>query len=307
MEDLTFRQLIESFLISLSTEKGYSANTCRAYQRDLEEFYQYLKTDMAGSGSKLNVTDLDLISPLTIRGFLGVLYQKNKKSTTARKLSSIRSFFRYLVKRGHIKVSPAKLVATPKREKTIPVYLPVDEMFRLLDSIKMDGVLNLRNRAIFEMLYSTGIRVSELAGLNVFDVDFTKKLIRVLGKGNKERVVPVGDKSLSFVKTYRKQLEIKKGVPDRNGPLFLNKNNGRLTTRSIGRILEKIVKECALLAPVSPHALRHSFATHMLDAGVDLRAVQELLGHKSLSTTQRYTHVSIDKLMETYDKTHPRR
>jgi integrase/recombinase XerC len=307
MEDLTFRQLIESFLISLSTEKGYSANTCRAYQRDLEEFYQYLKTDMAGSGSKLNVTDLNLISPLTIRGFLGVLYQKNKKSTTARKLSSIRSFFRYLVKRGHIKVSPAKLVATPKREKTIPVYLPVDEMFRLLDSIKMDGVLNLRNRAIFEMLYSAGIRVSELAGLNVFDVDFTKRLIRVLGKGNKERVVPVGNKALSFVKTYRKQLEIKKGVTDSSGPLFLNKNNGRLTTRSIGRILEKIVKECALLAPVSPHALRHSFATHMLDAGVDLRAVQELLGHKSLSTTQRYTHVSIDKLMETYDKTHPRR
>jgi integrase/recombinase XerC len=307
MENLTFRQLIEAFLTSLSAEKGYSANTCRAYHRDLEEFYQYLKTDMDGSGSEKNIADPDLISPLMIRGFLGVLYQKNKKSTMARKLSTIRSFFRYLVKKGHIKVSPAKMVATPKREKTIPVYLPVDEMFRLLDSIKMDSILSLRNRAIFEMLYSTGIRVSELSGLNVFDVDYSKRLIRVLGKGNKERVVPVGKKALLFVKTYRKQLEMEKDAPGNNGPLFLNKDKGRLTTRSIGRILEKIVKECALLAPVSPHALRHSFATHMLDAGVDLRAVQEILGHKSLSTTQRYTHVSIDKLMETYDKTHPRR
>jgi len=305
--DSTVKQLMESFLESLSTEKGYSLNTCRAYKRDLEEFFQYLKTDMEESCDKLKGSDLNLISSLTIRGFLGVLYKKNKKTTTARKLSTIRSFFRYVVKKGHIKVSPAKMVATPKREKTIPAYLPVDEMFRLLDSITMDGVLSLRNRAIFEMLYSTGIRVSELAGLNVFDIDFTKRLVRVLGKGNKERVVPVGKKAVSFIKTYREQLEIEKGVPSNTGPLFLNKDKGRLTTRSIGRILEKIVKECALLTPVSPHGLRHSFATHMLDAGADLRVVQELLGHKSLSTTQKYTHVSIDKLMETYDKAHPRR
>jgi integrase/recombinase XerC len=307
MMDSTVKQLMESFLESLSTEKGYSLNTCRAYKRDLEEFYQYLKTDMAESCDKLKGSDLNLISSLTIRGFLGVLYKKNKKTTTARKLSTIRSFFKYVVKKGHMKVSPAKMVATPKREKTIPAYLPVDEMFRLLDSITMDGVLSLRNRAIFEMLYSTGIRVSELAGLNVFDIDFTKRLVRVLGKGNKERVVPVGKKAVSFIKTYREQLEIEKGVPSNTGPLFLNKDKGRLTTRSIGRILEKIVKECALLTPVSPHGLRHSFATHMLDAGADLRVVQELLGHKSLSTTQKYTHVSIDKLMETYDKAHPRR
>jgi integrase/recombinase XerC len=307
MEDLTFKQLMASFLESLSTEKGYSSNTIRAYQRDLKEFYQYLKTDVADSGTELRGSDLDLVSSLTIRGFLGVLYKKNKKTTTARKLSTIRSFFRYVVKRGHIKVSPAKMVATPKREKTIPAYLQVDEMFRLLDSIKMDGVLGFRNRAIFEMLYSTGIRVSELAGLNALDIDFNKGLVRVLGKGNKERVVPVGKKAISFIKSYRKQLESEKGVPGISGPLFLNKDKGRLTTRSIGRILEKIVRECSLLTPVSPHALRHSFATHMLDAGADLRVVQELLGHKSLSTTQRYTHVSIDKLMETYDKSHPRR
>lgn len=307
MPDTSVGQLMESFVESLSTEKGYSLNTCMAYQRDLEEFYQYLKNDKTGEIEQLSLADLDKISSLTIRGFLGVLYKRNKKTTTARKLSSIRSFFRYLVKKGYLKVSPAKLVATPKPEKTIPAYLPVDEMFRLLDSIKKDDLLSLRNRAVFEMLYSTGIRVSELAGLNVSDIDFTKRLVRVLGKGNKERLVPMGEKALSFIKAYRELLKVEKDLLTDTGPLFLNKDKGRLTARSIGRILEKIVKESALMTPVSPHGLRHSFATHMLDAGADLRVVQELLGHKSLSTTQKYTHVSIDKLMETYDKTHPRR
>jgi integrase/recombinase XerC len=307
MMDLTVKQLMESFLESLLDEKGYSLNTYRAYKRDMEEFYEYLKTDMDMSCCQLKDSDLDLIDSLTIRGFLGVLYKKNKKSTMARKLSTIRSFFDYLVKKGHIKVSPAKMLATPKRETPIPSYLPVDEMFRLLDSIKTSGLLSLRNRAIFEMLYSTGIRVSELAGLNAPDLDSSRRLVRILGKGNKERVVPIGKKAVSFIRSYREQLEIEKGITRNTGPLFLNKDNGRLTTRSIGRILEKIIKECALLTPVSPHGLRHSFATHMLDSGADLRVVQELLGHKSLSTTQKYTHMSIDKLMETYDKTHPRR
>ncbi len=303
----SIRQLMDSFIESLSSEKGYSLNTCRAYKRDLEEFYQYLKSEMAENLGPAKSPDLDSVTSLTIRGFLGVLYKKNKKATTARKLSTIRSFFRYLIKKGHIRISPAQMIATPKREKTIPAYLPVDEMFRLLDHIKTNDLLGIRNRAIFELLYSTGIRVSEVAGLNVSDIDFSKRLVRVLGKGNKERVVPVGKKAISFIKSYRERLEVEKGVPVNMGPLFLNNTKGRLTTRSISRILEKIVKECALLTPVSPHGLRHSFATHMLDAGADLRVVQELLGHKSLSTTQRYTHVSIDKLMETYDKTHPRR
>lgn len=307
MMSSSIRQLMDSFIESLSSEKGYSLNTCRAYKRDLEEFYQYLKSEMAENLGPAKSPDLDSVTSLTIRGFLGVLYKKNKKATTARKLSTIRSFFRYLIKKGHIRISPAQMIATPKREKTIPAYLPVDEMFRLLDHIKTNDLLGIRNRAIFELLYSTGIRVSEVAGLNVSDIDFSKRLVRVLGKGNKERVVPVGKKAISFIKSYRERLEVEKGVPVNMGPLFLNNTKGRLTTRSISRILEKIVKECALLTPVSPHGLRHSFATHMLDAGADLRVVQELLGHKSLSTTQRYTHVSIDKLMETYDKTHPRR
>jgi integrase/recombinase XerC len=220
----------------------------------------------------------------------------------------LRSFFRHLVKKGVLEENPAESVATPKLDKTIPSCLTVDEMFRLLDSIRTDGVLGLRDRAIFETLYSTGVRVSELSGLDVMDIDFSARLVRVLGKGNKERVVPVGKKALKAIREYRERLEIEKGVAfDGDGPLFLNKDKGRLTSRSIGRILDKIVNQCALVFKVSPHALRHTFATHMLDAGADLRAVQELLGHKSLSTTQRYTHVSIDRLMETYDKAHPRK
>ncbi|MEJ2658191.1 MAG: tyrosine-type recombinase/integrase, partial [Desulfobacterales bacterium] len=250
----------------------------------------------------------DQVNHLMIRGYLGFLYKKNKKVTISRKLSAIRSFFRFLVKHGVILDNPLDLILTPKQKKTIPVYLPVDDIFRLLDSIKTDTLTGIRNRAIFETLYSSGIRVSELEGLNVFDVDFKKYLIRVMGKGSKERIVPVGEKAINAVMDYRKRLQAETGIgEDENTPLFLNKNQGRLTSRSIARILEKTAKECGLLIPVSPHALRHTFATHMLDAGADLRVVQELLGHRSLSTTQKYTHVSVDRLMETYDKAHPRR
>ncbi|MBT8332372.1 MAG: tyrosine-type recombinase/integrase, partial [Deltaproteobacteria bacterium] len=194
------------------------------------------------------------------------------------------------------------------QDKTIPVYLSVDEMFRLLDSIQADTVLDLRNRAIFETLYSSGIRVSELTQMNLADVDFEGAVIRVLGKGNRQRIIPVGQKALTAIKAYRQLLQ-KKGGPGAasDGPLFLNRFNKRLTPRSIARILKQLVNAVGLLTPVSPHALRHTFATHMLDAGADLRAVQEMLGHKSLSTTQKYTHVSIDHLMETYDKAHPRK
>jgi integrase/recombinase XerC len=181
-------------------------------------------------------------------------------------------------------------------------------MFRLLDSIHSNSILDLRNRAIFETLYSCGIRVSELVGLNTGDVDFGQALIRVFGKGGKERIVPIGKKALGAILNYRQKLKGERKISSKlDGPLFLNKNTGRLTARSVARILDKLVTACGLLTPVSPHTLRHTFATHMLDAGADLRAVQELLGHMSLSTTQKYTHVSIDRLMETYDKAHPRK
>ena len=312
MISLSLKNQIESFIESLSSEKGYSANTCRAYSHDLKEFVAFINKELfSGKNKNQNSTDnitADQVNGLMIRGYLGFLHKKNKKVTIARKLSAIRSFFRYLVKRGVILDNPLDSILTPKQKKTIPVYLPVDDIFRLLDSISTDTLYGLRSRAIFETLYSSGIRVSELAGMNVFDVDFTKQVIRVLGKGNKERIVPVGKKALTAISDYRERLQIESGIrTDENTPLFLNKNNGRLTTRSMARILEKTAKGCGLLIPVSPHSIRHSFATHLLDAGADLRVVQELLGHKSLSTTQKYTHVSIDRLMETYDKAHPRR
>ena len=312
MGDSNFSELKDAFLESMATEKGYSSNTVAAYRRDLEEFGRYLKGggDPDGTGDEQDGggPDIRSVDALSIRGFLGFLHKKNKKSTAARKLSAVRSFFRFLAKKGVVEDNPGESVSTPKRQRNIPKYLPVDEMFRLLDSIEGDDLAGLRDRAIFETLYSTGVRVSELTGLDVSDIDFDSRLIRVLGKGNKERVVPVGKKALGAVRRYRQRLEVEKGVPFENGgPLFLNKFQGRLTSRSVGRILDKIVRKCELLTPISPHGLRHTFATHMLDAGVDLRVVQELLGHRSLSTTQKYTHVSIDKLMETYDKAHPRK
>jgi integrase/recombinase XerC len=311
MNSSSLKNLISSFVKSLYSEKGYSENTCRAYLHDLKEFASFIFSSWFSenmSKTKADSFRADQIDGLMIRGFLGFLHKKNKKATIARKLSAIRSFFRELVKHGVILENPVELILTPKQEQTIPAYLPVDDMFRLLDSIKADNLAGLRNRAIFETLYSCGLRVSELSGMNLFDVDFTKSVIRVLGKGDRERIVPIGRKALEAIKAYRQRLREESGISDdTNAPLFLNRNQGRLTVRSIARILDKTAKECGLLAPVSPHALRHTFATHMLDAGADLRIVQELLGHKSLSTTQKYTHVSIDRLMEAYDKAHPRR
>jgi integrase/recombinase XerC len=305
------KNLISSFVKSLYSEKGYSENTCRAYLHDLKEFASFIFSSWFSENMSTTEADsfrADQVEGLMIRGYLGFLHKKNKKATIARKLSAIRSFFRYLVKHGVISENPVELILTPKQEQTIPSYLPVDDMFRLLDSIKADNLAGLRNRAMFETLYSCGLRVSELSGMNLFDVDFTKSVIRVLGKGDRERIVPIGRKATEAIKAYRQRLQEELGISDdTNAPLFLNKNQGRLTVRSIARILDKTAKECGLLAPVSPHALRHTFATHMLDAGADLRVVQELLGHKSLSTTQKYTHVSIDRLMEAYDKAHPRK
>lgn len=311
MEAASLQTLIRAFTESLVAEKGYSANTCRAYLRDLEAFISFLSEKQIAPSRQSEHMDLkvlDRVDGVVIRSYLGYLHQKNKKTTIARKLSALRSFFKFLVKRGILKDNPADAVLTPKQDKTLPTYLAVDDMFRLLDSIQTGKLLDLRNRAIFETLYSTGIRVSELTGLKTLDVDFDGATVRVLGKGNRERVVPVGRKALAAMRTYRKRLESESGIIiEENGPLFLNKNKGPLTTRSIARILDKLVRACGMLTPVSPHTLRHSFATHMLDAGADLRVVQELLGHKSLSTTQKYTHVSIDRLMETYDKAHPRK
>ncbi|MGD8944037.1 MAG: tyrosine recombinase XerC, partial [Desulfobacterales bacterium] len=287
MESHPANPLVESFIESLVSEKGYSDHTCRAYRKDLNDFFgfaaDYLRPRKSSHERSLSVA-IEQIDGIMIRGYLGFLHRQNKKTTVARKLSAIRSFFKYLEKRGHISENPAQHVMTPKQDKTIPVYLSVDEIFRLLDSIQTDTVLDLRNRAIFETLYSSGIRVSELTQMNVADLDFEGAVIRVLGKGNRQRMIPLGQKALIAIKAYRQMLQKKSDSgATADGPLFLNRFHKRLTSRSIARILKQLVSAVGLLTPVSPHALRHTFATHMLDAGADLRAVQELLGHKSLS------------------------
>ncbi len=311
MEKRPINGMVGSFIETLASEKGYSVNTCRAYRSDLTEFASFAAEGAVSDGEEEDKDKIPFMiedaDHLMIRGYLGFLHKRNKKKSIARKLSALRSFFRYLVRQGIIQNSPADLILTPKQDKNIPAYLTVDEMFRLLDSIKADTLPGLRNRAIFETMYSTGIRVSELSGLDASSIDFSQSVIKVFGKGSKERIVPIGRKAMDAIKAYMEKLREETGRLNENGPLFLNKNKGRLTTRSVARILENFVREFSISVPVSPHALRHSFATHMLDAGADLRVVQELLGHKSLSTTQKYTHVSIDRLMETYDKAHPRK
>lgn len=302
---------IQCYIDSLAAEKGYSAHTLRAYRKDLEELTAYVAGEPEApvdSTSRLAKIRIEQIDALQIRGYLGYLHGRNRKTTIARKLASIRSFFRYLHKMGVVDNNPVEAIRTPKHNKPIPVYLSVDDAFRLLDTITPLGVLGLRNRAILETLYSGGVRVSELAGMNTEDVDPRTRLIRVLGKGNKERMVPIGEKAIDAITVYRDALANESQGDDLlDDALFLNNNYGRLSTRSIARIVNKFARACGLGTPVSPHAMRHSFATHLLDAGADLRAVQELLGHRSLSTTQRYTHVSIDRLMAAYDKAHPRR
>ena len=301
---------LRSFVEALPAEKGYSLHTCRAYACDLEEFQRYLEEN---GGSRSQSSNRGAIGPggvtaVMIRGYLGYLHQKNQKSSIARKLSTLRSFFKFLVKKGMIEFNPMEGILTPKREKNLPAYLSVDAIFRLLDSIETDSLQAARNRAIFETLYSCGIRVSELAGLDVYDLDTAAGMLKVLGKGGKERLVPIGAKALDSLAAYRRMLQAQGGIGTAsNGPLFLNLRGQRLTTRSVARILKKIAAACGILTPVSPHTLRHTFATHMLDAGADLRSVQELLGHQNLSTTQKYTHVSIDRLMDAYDRAHPRK
>jgi integrase/recombinase XerC len=302
------REWIERFIEALSAEKDFSPNTCRAYQNDLQQFLSYVQESEGGLLKRREKVRPDDIDDVVIRSYLGFLHKKNQKTTIARKLSALRSFFRFLVKMGVISANPAEGVLTPKRGRPVPHFLPVDDIFRLLDGVKGESVLALRNRAILETLYSTGVRVAELAGMDVGDVDFDNGFVRVIGKGKKERLAPVGKKALACIRAYldKRAKAAGSGMTD-NQPLLLNNREGRLSTRSIARLLEQVVRQLGLLRPISPHGLRHTFATHMLDAGADLRAVQELLGHASLTTTQRYTHVSIDRLMEVYDKAHPRR
>jgi integrase/recombinase XerC len=297
---------IEKFIHSLATEKGYSEHTVRNYRIDLSQFLDFVREKQASEAEEALLAGIDF---RLIREYFGRLFGRYTRTTIARKLSALRSFFAFLEKRGISMGNPAADVSTPKQEKTLPTYLPVDDMFRLLDRPDRGKPLGLRDLAMLEVLYSCGIRVSELSGLNLSSVDFGQRLVRVVGKGNKERIVPIGREALKALQAYLDasvSARKKAGCDSWNSPLFVNYRGGRLSPRSISKIVKKYGREGGLMQDITPHSLRHTFATHLLDGGADLRSVQELLGHVSLSTTQKYTHVSLDKLMEIYDKAHPR-
>ena len=284
------------FLTYLRNERNVSPHTLRSYHSDLEQLSTFL-------GDK----ELSAVDHQTLRRFIAHLMQGDvKKSSIARKLSAIRTFFRYLNREGILTINPARLVATPRREQRLPAVLTADDAIRLMESPQAkkpsDHDTMLRDRAVLETLYSTGIRASELIGMNREDIDRQDSLIRIRGKGRRERIVPVGTKALDAIDAYLGRLS---GNSDINA-VFLGPSGKRLTARTVQRILENHRKQLGLMQKASPHTLRHSFATHLLESGADLRAIQELLGHASLSTTQRYTHVNLDSLMEVYDKAHPK-
>jgi integrase/recombinase XerC len=315
MKEVRFFDLINAFIDDLRSLKGYSEHTVKNYRIDLEQFLSFL-TEKQDSSAKEDTApnlektpELKSVNFLVIREYLGRLFGEYKRTSIARKLSTIRAFFYFLEQKGLIMGNPAADISMPKQGKYIPNHLSVDEMFRLLEGPDKEKPLGLRDLAILETLYSCGIRVSELSGLNVSSIDFDQRLVRVLGKGNKERIVPIGKKALQAIENYIEQtssLRKKSGKNAEDMPLFLNSRGGRITTRSIERMVKKYANGCSLMTEVTPHSLRHTFATHLLDGGADLRSVQELLGHASLSTTQKYTHVSLERLMQVYDKAHPR-
>ncbi len=291
------KNLVDRFEKHLADERNLSIHTCAAYRRDLLSFCAFLERHGGADQAALGRVD-----SLMLRRYLAELHNQNQRTSIARKLSSLRTFFRYLVREGVLKHNPAEGLATPKRNQYLPKTLSVDEARALMERGHGGHLLSLRDRAILELFYSSGLRISELTGLDIGSIDLRERLVRVLGKGRKERIVPIGGKAYTAIIDY---LEAR-GMPTDDEPLFLNARGGRLTPRSIQRNLKVRLLKAGVLKDISPHALRHSFATHLLDGGADLRAIQELLGHASLSTTQKYTQVSVDQLMAVYDKAHPR-
>lgn len=299
-------QHLTEFFQHLKYERNVSPHTLRNYTSDLEQFRLHLfrvekREDMA-------VADIDR---LTIREWMASLHADHKKTSVARKLASLRTFFQFLVREGKLESNPAKQVATPKIERKLPNHLSIEDAVRFIETPDINTDLGRRDRAIIEFLYATGIRVGELVGVDLADVDFREKMVLVTGKRKKQRTVPFGEPALQSVMLY---LETTRGKFLNNCPeakrdlqaLFLNYQGTRITTRSVGRMIDKYIKLCADIHDISPHSLRHTFATHLLDQGADLRDIQELLGHARLTTTQIYTQVSMEKMIEVYDKAHPK-
>jgi len=287
---------IREFSIYLETERNVSPHTLNAYRSDLAQMLAFVQREKGSTASALDVDHL------LLRRYLSELSKFTKKSSIGRKLAAIRSFFRFLLRRGTISKNPAELVATPKKEQRLPFHLDIDQTTSLMEAPDEEQKNALRDRAILELLYSSGLRVSELTGLNIGEIDLSGGMVRVMGKGGKERIVPVGSRAVEALKAYLAQRD----DAGTKAALFLNTRGGRINRRSVARIVDAHVLRIAAFKRISPHTLRHTFATHMLEGGADLRAIQELLGHASLSTTQKYTHVSIDRLMEVYDKAHPK-
>jgi len=299
------KELIGSFESYLVHERGVSPHTHKNYMVDLTQFAGFLRErcpEIAASGAmRLGELDANII-----REYLSKMIGTHSASSMARKLAALRTFFQFCVRKGMITVNPAREVATPKVPKRIPKFLTVDEVFALLDSPSDEDVLGARDKAIMELLYASGIRVGELVELNVDGIDLVQKQVRVLGKGRKERIVPMGDKACNAIQRYLdlRSTLICEGTGEQ--ALFVNRRGGRLTARSVERMMNKYIRKCGLQKKVTPHVLRHTFATHLLGSGADMRGIQELLGHASLSTTQKYTHVGIENIMEAYDKAHPK-
>ncbi len=284
---------IEKFVRYLEIEKNYSRHTIVNYRLDLEGFKAFL-------GEK-NIEDIDY---LVLRKYLALLKEKNIASrSVSRRLSALRSFFKFLTREGFLKVNPISIVSSPKQEKHLPIFLTEAEVMKLIDAALPKPEADeaaLRDRAILETFYSTGMRISELVSLSMPDIDFISGVIKVMGKGKKERIVPVGEHAIKAIRQYLEKRAKQTDV------LFLNKNGRRITDRGVRGIVAKYIRLACLRQGVSPHTLRHSFATHLLNHGADLRSVQELLGHANLSTTQIYTHLTTEKLKSVYDKAHPR-
>ena len=284
---------LEKFIRYLEIEKNYSKHTILNYRLDLDDFAKFL-----------GQARLENVDYLFLRKYLAVLKEKNFSSRTlVRHLSTLRSFFKFLTREGYLKTNPILILSSPKLDKHLPQFLTEEEVSRLIEATfidKKNQERTLRDRAILETFYSTGIRISELVGLKIEDIDFIGGIVKVLGKGRKERIVPIGEIALKSLRNY---LSMRKKESE---AVFLNKNGRRITDRGVRNIVSKYLRLASLRQGISAHTLRHSFATHLLNRGADLRSVQELLGHASLSTTQIYTHLTTDKLKSVYDKAHPR-
>jgi integrase/recombinase XerC len=316
------KQVLRDFLAFLRLNRNASEHTVRAYDGDLSQFLAHLSTHYSRPRPDLQPAD---ITRATIRGFLGELFQAGEsRATAARKLAAVRTFLRYLRREGLIENDPGLLIATPKREQKVPRHLEIDEITRLLETPDASTPLGRRDRAILELFYASGLRLSELVGLDLEDVNLGSRMVRVMGKGRKERIVPFNRSAADALRAWLPDREAlartaspppapvgpKRAPPQRRQAVaeavFLNYRGTRLSARHVHRLVRHYVAACSTRFGISPHALRHSFATHLLQAGADLRAIQELLGHIRLSTTQRYTHVNAAQLLEVYRRAHPR-